>query len=160
MLLIVFIYLISIVKIKIEYQLEEEEMINCPECKELIGDDVRECPFCYHILTEKEIATANELAKSLHESSEEEMIAEYRKKRNRDTCIIIGYMLVFILTLLGGLALDYTSMLPVLIAVEFIIFIILIFIFRINFCPYCDMPLGRSALLSHKHCPHCGGRLR
>ncbi len=40
-------------------------MINCPKCNEVIGDDVRECPFCRHEITEekrKNIAEEKELA--------------------------------------------------------------------------------------------------
>ena len=62
-------------------------MYTCPNCSELIGDNVRVCPICQHPVTEEEYRKAESIKESLQEQSVLKAMEEYRRRTNSTTGI-------------------------------------------------------------------------
>ena len=137
-------------------------MINCPRCKELIGEEFNRCPLCGYDFTDEDIAAIKKTI-SDRESKEylyrKELIETSSKKRQRYGLFYLGsLMLIFVgmfLTLSTGEVLWVNIIVPVAITAALATLII----GHVNgtlCCPYCGASLFRN---NKKYCTYCGKRI-
>lgn len=135
-------------------------MYTCPNCSELLGDNVRECPFCKHVVSDAEYRMAGSIKESMLEQAVQATMDEYgRRLRN-------GFIatLIYIVVIVAGIILMATlgmeqEIFFLLFIIALVVYMIITWKLRIGFCPYCEDMMGRGTLLRN-HCPRCGGRLR
>lgn len=136
-------------------------MYNCTKCGELLGDSVRECPFCKNVITEKEISSM--IAAEREETAHAEKIAmqQYRKNVLHEGIITVSYIVItFISIIVLCMAGVSESVLIMVIAMLFALFLAVSIKLKIGKCPYCERYLGRKSIVPRTYCPRCGGRLR
>ena len=134
-------------------------MRNCPNCKELIGDELTSCPICKTVFTTEEIEAARREAreKEIEEKNREtSRLISYRKKRT-----VITWMLW------GGV---FTLLFSPLFIVNKVVGIIFIALFAVllfggvifglisgaAFCPHCKTILFRN---HGDYCQSCGKQI-
>ncbi len=135
-------------------------MIRCANCGELIGDDLQECPFCKHQLTNEERKNAVAENEQFHQAAVENAIREYGKRMKIQIVIAI---IMFVIALAGMITIALLN-LDVIWGVLLILIVLVVFAFgvikyRIGLCPYCESLMGRG-MVFRTHCPRCGGRVR
>ena len=134
-------------------------MRNCPNCKELIGDELTSCPIC------KTVFTAEEMEALRREAREKEIEA-----KNRETSRLISYRkkrTIMTWMMLGGV---FTLLFSPLLIVNKVVGIILIVLFVVLFfggiifglvsgaacCPHCKAILFRN---HGDYCQSCGKQI-
>lgn len=135
-------------------------MINCPNCNELLGDNVDQCPECRHVITMEERQRISEYISYAQEEENIRLMAEHSRRIKLE---IIITLLVILLAMGGTLLLMLYTENKVFVGIwEVVIlagYLFAYFGLRIGHCPFCERSLGRGSLF-YTHCPRCGKRLR
>ena len=135
-------------------------MYTCPNCSELIGDNVRVCPICQHPVTEEEYRKAESIKESLQEQSVLKAMEEYRR-RTRYAWIATPIFVIVILAI--SISFAVLNIEPEIIILSLLIvlgiYLTIAWKLRIGLCPHCESMMGRGTLF-RTHCPRCGGRLK
>lgn len=135
-------------------------MIKCSKCNELLGDEITECPFCKHIISEEERRKIIEQKELMHKERVQNAMREYRRRLRNE--IIIFLFCVGSITLGGLIIISLGLSVDIMINFSYIIFLltlILSIICKTGCCPYCGSSLGKYSFFL-THCPKCKGRLR
>ena len=138
-------------------------MVQCPKCKEAIGDNLTICPLCRHEFTQAE---KGEMAKEIRETeeklrnAEKEMLLKFNQKRSLlNTLLVIAFISLIAVPFLTYSITKSITGLIIAFAVVCIMFIAVIvtgIVSRAFFCPYCDTLLFRNY---GDHCTHCGKKI-
>ena len=138
-------------------------MINCPNCKEIIGDNVTKCPFCDYVFPEEEIKKIErkqQLEKvgiNMHMEEIRKKAAEKRRRYGLFLFIYVTGLLVLAFILFS--VTKNMTLLGVMVGADLVGEILIIAIgyvkgaFR---CPYCDSFLMRNY---GNFCSRCGKRI-
>lgn len=134
-------------------------MIKCTKCNEVLGDNLKECLFCKHVITDEERKNAIAEYERLHQEAIENSIKEYSKRFMYE--IIVSVLMVVIALVGITLMCIFESVIWLIIMFLIICLICVLGIFklRIGCCPYCESPMGRGSLFN-TYCSRCGGRIR
>lgn len=135
----------------------------CPKCRESIGDNLKECPFCKYHFTEEE----NEKLKTEKEELEKGEAREFeihvaKRAKMRVLFVILMISSVIVPFVLGGMlasfmhnfdVFKYLAVSGIVLGIAVLITAILNGAFR---CPYCETVLYRNY---GRYCSHCGKKL-
>ena len=135
------------------------QMIKCPDCGEMIDENLMECPFCKASIPEELSKQALEENESVHLEAIEATIDEYDKRIRYGiiTSVIMIIIAVSGITDIYAVGLDFVWSIALFITL-ILIYSMCVFKLRIGLCPYCESFMGGSFLF-RSHCPKCGGRL-
>lgn len=135
-------------------------MYTCPNCSEVLGDDVRECPFCKHVISDTEYKHIENEKESIHEQAVQAAIDEYGRRLRIGVISVLVYFIVIISGCISLVLLGVNQELIFLLSVAvMIVYLLIAYKLRIDFCPYCEEMMGKD-IFFRKHCPRCGGQLR
>ncbi len=139
-------------------------MINCPNCKELIGDDIGICPFCRHEITaEERLQIERQKREEEQSASAEESIrtGEFSSLRIIWQVIHIGTtILVFVIwTILLARNLMLHALVELIAGIVIILGVNVYFLLvkKANSCPHCGKYLWRNW---GTQCQWCGRSIR
>ena len=134
-------------------------MKSCPNCKELIGDELTSCPICKTVFTEEQIKAAKEeaWAKEVEaRNRENQRLAAFRKKRTIMTYMMFGG----IFTLLFSPLFIVNKVVGIILIALFVILLFGGVIFGLvsgaAFCPHCGSLLFRN---HGDYCHSCGKQI-
>ena len=134
-------------------------MKNCPNCKELIGDELTSCPICKTVFNEEQIKAAKEeaWAKEVEARNREtQRLISFRKKRTIMTYMMFGG----IFTLLFSPLFIVNKVVGIILIALFVILLFGGVIFGLvsgaAFCPHCHTILFRN---HGDFCQSCGKRI-
>lgn len=135
-------------------------MYTCPNCSELLGDNVRECPFCKHVVSDAEYRMAGSIKESMLEQAVQATMDEYGRRLRNGFIATLIYIVVIVAGIILLVAFDIAQEIVILsFILVLVVYMAVTWKLRIGFCPYCEGMMGRGTLL-RTHCPRCGGRLR
>ena len=136
-------------------------MIECSNCKELIGDYMVKCPFCFHPISEEERTAYMEKQDAIIKDAIQEVMNEYSSRVHKGIVIEIVF---FIIDLICFLLFLYTDTFKEYIFLVCMVLGVLGSVpkLMISRCPYCkkDMSMKHRSVLLLTYCPRCGGQLR
>ena len=138
-------------------------MFKCPNCKELISENMIACPFCRHEISAAERTQAEKEIRDEEEKENREMLikiqAAARARKICFACMVI-YIILYILVagFLGLMGLEYAAAMVCLVGVFLFmaIFAFIMFFTKIFACPHCGKILYRNY---GPYCHSCGGPL-
>ena len=137
-------------------------MINCPKCKELIGEDYNRCPMCGYDITDEDIAKIKKTI-SDRESKEyqyrKELIQTSAKKRQKYGIFYLVSLALIFVGMFLTLATEEVLWVNILVPVSITAALATLIIGHVNgalCCPHCGASLFRN---NKKYCTYCGGRL-
>lgn len=131
-------------------------MIKCSKCHELIGDNVKICPFCSNEISEADRNKAIAENMSFFQEALNNSINEHHKRTKWG--IISTLVMILSLCLISALPLESGVAIFLLFATMFA-YVIIFFKMRVGRCPYCEDYM-RCRSIYMEYCPRCGGRLR
>lgn len=135
-------------------------MFQCSQCKELIGENADQCPFCKHMITAQERKSYFESIERMRFETTQKAMDEYMRRVKVEILMTIAYVLslgigVTAIALLNG---SEYLLIIMMVAVS-ALYLFVSWKLRVNRCPHCEEFMGRG-LLWRSHCPRCGGQLR
>ena len=135
----------------------------CPKCKESIGDDIKDCPFCQYHFTQEDFENLKrekqELEEGIARQIEEKRAARAKKRLIYSIVMMCAYILPYVI---GASLVSLTKDLTIFIVVAFVgvaagtAVLAAGCISGAYRCPYCERILFRNY---GKHCVHCGKQL-
>ena len=157
-------------------------MFKCQKCNELLGSEIRICPFCRTEVTDEYLAQVKAFEESEKKDMEERAMELHKQRTN---LTIKGFILSFVIFVIQMILL-LSVLLPILVkstisdallwivivlfmALPHIPLVILFLTKGVGRCPYCEKSIGEHrrtilfetiAMLNTSYCKHCGGRLR
>lgn len=135
-------------------------MIECSNCKELIGDNMEQCPFCLHPVSEE--VRAAYMEKQEEVKAIQEVMKSYASRVRKSIIIGIVIAVIDLFCFLFFVCTDTFTEYAFFICCVLTLIVCIVPSMLITCCPYCKKGMGvePDALLSMSYCPRCGGQLR
>ena len=137
-------------------------MIECPYCKDLIGETLETCPVCHKQFTKEDLQKISDIRSErikLLQRERKKLLDEYNRK-----CIIAlkGFYTIIVLMILACVIVSIhpnivTAIIACATVLALIVWCLIVFnlVLRVTTCPLC----GGFVKLGTRNCWHCGERI-